>query len=50
MGCPLRTDKGSINIPENVINRIAIPTDPEDKFVYHSEKLTAATLRQTYTP
>lgn len=45
----LRADKGSMNIPEDVINRITIPTDPEDKFVYHSEWLTAAALTQTYT-
>ncbi|KAH6667181.1 hypothetical protein B0J14DRAFT_629544 [Halenospora varia] len=44
----LRADKGSMNIPEEVINRITIPTDPEDKFVYHSEWLTAAALTQTY--
>ncbi|KAH8751831.1 hypothetical protein BGZ57DRAFT_934347 [Hyaloscypha finlandica] len=45
----LRADKGSMNIPEDVINRITIPTDPEDKFVYHSEWLTAAALTQTYS-
>jgi len=44
----MRADKGSMNIPEDVINRITIPTDPEDKFVYHSEWLTAAALTQTY--
>jgi len=33
----LRTDKGSINILENLINRIITPTDPEGGFVYHSE-------------
>ena len=44
----LRADKGFLNIPEDVINRITIPTDPEDKFVYHSEWLTAAALTQTY--
>jgi hypothetical protein len=44
----LRADKGSINIPEDVINRITIPTDPEEKFVCHSEWLTAAALTQTY--
>lgn len=44
----LRADQGSMNIPEAVINRITIPTDPEDKFVYHSEQLTAAALIQTY--
>jgi hypothetical protein len=45
----LRADQGSMNIPEDVINRITIPTDPEDKFVYHSEWLTTAALTQTYT-
>ena len=44
----LRADNGSMNVPEDVINRITIPTDPEEKFVYHSERLTAATLTQTY--
>ncbi|KAH8650353.1 hypothetical protein BGZ60DRAFT_421798 [Tricladium varicosporioides] len=45
----LRADKGSMNIPEDVINRITIPTDLDDKFVYHSEWLTTAALTQTYT-
>ncbi|KAL5312936.1 hypothetical protein ACEPPN_019362 [Leptodophora sp. 'Broadleaf-Isolate-01'] len=44
----LRADKGSMNIPGDVINRITIPTDPEDKFVYYSEWLTTAALTQTY--
>ncbi|KAG4430456.1 hypothetical protein IFR05_014064 [Cadophora sp. M221] len=44
----MRADKGSMNIPEDVINQITIPTDPEDKFVYHSEWLTTAALTQTY--
>jgi hypothetical protein len=35
----LRADNGAMNIPEEVINRITIPTDPEEKFVYHSERL-----------
>jgi hypothetical protein len=33
----LYADKKSINILEDVINRITIPTDPENKFVYYSE-------------
>lgn len=37
-----------MNIPEDVFNRITVPTNPEDKFVYHSEWLTAAALTQTY--
>jgi hypothetical protein len=44
----LRADKESMNIPEDVINRITIPTDPEEKFVYRSEWLVAAALTQTY--
>jgi hypothetical protein len=44
----LRADSRLMNIPEDVINRITIPTDPEEKFVYHSEQLTAAALTQTY--
>ena len=37
-----------MNIPEDVINRITIPTDPEDKFLYYSEWLTIVALIQTY--
>jgi hypothetical protein len=37
-----------MNISDDVINRITIPTDPEDRFVYQSEWLTAAALTQTY--
>ncbi|CZT13612.1 uncharacterized protein RAG0_17113 [Rhynchosporium agropyri] len=44
----LRADNGSMNIPEDVINRITIPTDPGERFVYHSEQLTTAALTQTY--
>lgn len=44
----LQADKGSMNIPGDVINRIAIPTKPDEKFVYHSEWLTVAALTQTY--
>jgi hypothetical protein len=40
----LRADKGSLNILEEVINRITIPTDPEDKFIYYSEWLTIVAL------
>jgi hypothetical protein len=45
----LRADKGSMNIPEDVINRITILTDPEDKLVYYSEWLTTVAPTQTYT-
>jgi len=44
----LRADNGSMDIPKDVINRITIPTDPEEKFVYHSERLTGRALTQTY--
>lgn len=44
----LQADKGSINIPEDVINWITILIDPEDKFVYYSEWLMAAALMQMY--
>lgn len=44
----LRADNRSINIPKDVINRITIPTDPEEKFIYHSKRLIAAALTQTY--
>ncbi|PSS25711.1 hypothetical protein M430DRAFT_33320 [Amorphotheca resinae ATCC 22711] len=45
----LQADNGSMNIPEGVINRITIPTDPDEKFVYNSELLTVAALTQTYS-
>jgi hypothetical protein len=45
----LRADSGSMNLPEDVINRPTIPTDLGEKFVYHSEWLTAAALTQTYS-
>lgn len=38
-----------MNLPEDVINRPTIPTDPEEKFVYHSEWLVWAALTQTYS-
>ncbi|KAL5317924.1 hypothetical protein ACEPPN_015026 [Leptodophora sp. 'Broadleaf-Isolate-01'] len=44
----LRADSGSINVPEDVINRITIPTDLEEQFVYHSEWLTTAAVTQIY--
>jgi hypothetical protein len=37
-----------MNIPEEVINRIIIPIDPEEKFVYYSKWLIIAALMQTY--
>ncbi|KAH6672628.1 hypothetical protein B0J14DRAFT_514215, partial [Halenospora varia] len=44
----LQANKGLINILEDVINRIIIPTDLEDKFVYYSKWLIVAALIQTY--
>ena len=44
----LRVNKGFMHVPEDVINRITIPTDPEDKFMYYSEQLTAVALTQIY--
>jgi hypothetical protein len=45
----LRADKGFINILENIINQITIPTNLKDKFMYYSKWLTAAALTQTYS-
>jgi hypothetical protein len=42
-----RADNGCMDIPADV-DRITIPKDPEDKFVYISEWLVAAALTQTY--
>ncbi len=33
----LRADNESMNILDDVINRIKIPNDLEEEFVYHSE-------------
>ena len=37
-----------MNLLEDVINRPTIPTNPDEKFIYHSEWLVAAALTQTY--
>jgi Fungal protein kinase len=37
-----------MDLPKDVINRPTIPTNPEEKFVYHSEWLVAIALTQTY--
>ncbi len=42
----LRADSGRMDILVHVINRITIPKDPEEKFVYNSEWLVAAALTQ----
>jgi len=44
----LRADNGLMNIIEDVINRITVPTNPEEKFVYYSKWLTAAAVTQAY--
>jgi hypothetical protein len=33
----LQADSGFINLPNDIINRPTIPTNLEEKFVYHSE-------------
>ncbi|RYC57812.1 hypothetical protein CHU98_g8404 [Xylaria longipes] len=46
----LRLGLRSMNIYKEVVNRKTIPTsaDPEGRFRYHAERLTAAALTQTY--
>jgi hypothetical protein len=44
----LQADSGSMNLLKDVINQPTISTDPEEKFIYHSEWLVAAALTQTY--
>ncbi|KAF2972174.1 hypothetical protein GQX73_g1366 [Xylaria multiplex] len=46
----LRLGLRSMNIYKEVVNRKTIPTsaDPEARFLYHAERLTAAALTQTY--
>jgi hypothetical protein len=45
----LRADDGYMDVLKDVINRLTIPTQPDEKFVYYSEWLTTAALSQTYT-
>lgn len=40
----LRANNRSIDILEDIINRIIIPTDLEEKFIYYSKRLTAVAL------
>ncbi|KAI1153778.1 hypothetical protein F4825DRAFT_414054 [Nemania diffusa] len=46
----LRLGLRSMNIYKEVVNRKTIPTpaDPEGRFRYHAERLTAAAITQTY--
>lgn len=37
-----------MDMMNDVINRIAVPTDSDEKYVYNSERLVAAALVQTY--
>jgi hypothetical protein len=37
-----------MNLLEDVINRLTLPTNPEEKFVYCLEWLVGAVLTQTY--
>ncbi|QPH18869.1 hypothetical protein C2857_003981 [Epichloe festucae Fl1] len=46
----LRVGLRPMNVYEEVVNRKTIPTsaDPEGRFQYHAERLTAAVISQTY--
>ena len=43
-----RADHGSMDVLNDVVYEVGIPTDPEGKFVYHAELRTASVLTQTY--
>ena len=45
----LRAGLRIMNIPEEVIHRPTIPTDPFEKFNYNADKLVAAAVTQTYS-
>ena len=45
----LRTGLRAMNVPNEVINRPTIPTDPVKKFEYNADKLVAAVATQTYS-
>lgn len=45
----LRVELRVMNVPEEVIHRPTIPTDPFEKFNYNADKLVAAAVTQTYS-
>ncbi len=45
----LRAGLRAMNVPEDVIQRPTIPTDPSEKFNYNADKLVAAAATQTYS-
>ena len=45
----LRTGLRAMNVPNEVVNRSTIPTDPVKKFEYNADKLVAAVATQTYS-
>jgi hypothetical protein len=45
----LQADSRLMDLLEDVINRPTIPTNLEEKFIYHLEWLVAAALTQTYS-
>ena len=45
----LRTGLRAMHVPNEVINRSTIPTDPVKKFEYNADKLVAAVATQTYS-
>ena len=44
----LKADGRSLDLPQDVFNRITIPTDREGQLVYYSEKLVATAFTQVY--
>ena len=45
----LRAGLRAMDVPEDVIHRPTIPTDPYEKFNYNADKLVAAAATQTYS-
>lgn len=45
----LRAGLREMNVPEDIINRSSIPTDPSKKFQYNADKLVAAVVTQIYS-
>ncbi|ESZ91843.1 kinase domain-containing protein [Sclerotinia borealis F-4128] len=47
-GLARATDRGSLDLPKDVLDHPMIPTEPGEKYIYKSEMLTASALTQTF--
>lgn len=47
-GLARAADRGSLDLPKDVLDHPMIPTEPGEKYIYKSEMLTASALTQTF--